>query len=459
MNAVSYSQENGTLKMTDSTFVTIRNMSVQGNEHTKDRIIFRESKLHEGDVIQLSQLHQEFHQSKQNLSNTTLFNDVEIFIDKWEDNNEIDLVFHVKERWYIYPIPRVILSGLSIGEWKNNFNSDPRRLTFGADLYHYNLRGRGDRLKATFFTGFQKKYGVEYSLPTIDKKQNWGASIDAFYALDKGASYKTEQNQYLAILTENQNIVEESSISIGAIHGKNIVNQQGFQVGYSSLNVSDTLFALNPDFLEGEVNRRRSLSSTISINHENRDLREYATEGNFYNLQLNYEKVLGSSQNVFWGRFKYNYYKPIAEKHNFSGSLITQTLFDQEKSFYTRLKTNRDSKNRIRGFENYRLLPEHFIGLKTEYRYNLVDKKMKKVPIVPKAFEPVWLRVKPKVFFDAGKGFTNEFLETNEIDNQFLLSYGIGLDIVSIYNMPLIFELSRNNLNQTRFNIGLGKSF
>lgn len=434
-------------------------MRVEGNKRTKDRIIFRESKLHEGDTIRLSALNQEFTQSKQNLSNTTLFNDLEIFIDKWTDTNEIDIVFQVKERWYIYPIPRVVLAGISISEWKDNFNADFKRLTFGADVYHYNLRGRGDRFKATLYTGFQKKYGIEYSIPSIDKNQNWGASVEGFYALDKGASYNTEDNQYSAILIEKGSIVETTNFAVGVNHGKNIVNQQNFQLGYSSVNVSDTLFVLNPDFLESKEKTRRSLSMSASISHENRDLAEYATKGEYYNLLVNYEQVLGQQKNVLFGKFKYNYYQPIQKKYLISAAIIGQSILDQEKSFYTRLQTTRDDKNRIRGFEGYRILPEHFIGVKTEYRYNLLDKKMNNVPIVPKAFEPVRLRVLPKLFFDAGRGFSNEFLEANELDNQFLMSYGVGVDVVSIYNMPLIFEFSKNNINETRFNIGLGKSF
>lgn len=454
-----FAQQSKALKMNDSTFVTIKEMKVEGNKRTKDRIVFRESKLHKGDKIRLSQLHQEFTQSKQNLANTTLFNDIEIFINKWSNDNEIDIVFQVKERWYIYPLPRIILSGITVNEWKNNFNANPKRLTYGADVYHYNLRGRGDRLKATFYTGFQKKYGVEYAISSIDKNENWGASLEASYALDKGGTYNTENNQYSAILTENDNVFEDTRVSVGAIHGKNVVNTQGVQLGYASVNVSDTLLMLNPFFFDGGIQNRKSILAAIVINHENRDLSEYATKGNFYNIRLNYERVLESPQNVFIGRFKYNHYQPISNKMYVSGSIYAQSILDQEKSFYTRIQTARNSRNNTRGFDLYRILPEHFVGFKSEFRYSLLNKKIKDIPILPKAFEPVHFRVMPKVFLDAGRGFTNEFLETNELDNQFLASYGVGLDVVSIYNMPIIFELSKNNINETRFNIGLGKSF
>src|SRR3954451_6627462 len=84
--------------------VTISDILLTGFKKTKPYIIQREVPFKKGEVIASTDLPNKLKLCKQQVMNTSLFVDVDVR-PKMIDSSHILIDIHVKERWYLFPIP------------------------------------------------------------------------------------------------------------------------------------------------------------------------------------------------------------------------------------------------------------------------------------------------------------------------------------------------------------------
>ena len=90
-----------------STEVMIKDITIKGNQKTKAGIIFRECTFRIGDTIRIEDLDNAINQSRLNIINSGLFNDVQINVGHWDfDNQTINITIEVKETWYLFWMQR-----------------------------------------------------------------------------------------------------------------------------------------------------------------------------------------------------------------------------------------------------------------------------------------------------------------------------------------------------------------
>lgn len=451
----SYSQG---LQMNDSTRVVIKEMRVIGNKHVNDGVVIEESKIEIGDEYELFELAKVLNNCQRNLTNLRLFNEVEILIDKWTDDNEINLVFFVNERWYIYPVPVLELTGIDFNEWRTDYDLDLSRLTYGFELLHANLTNRGDVLKLKAKTGFQKNLGFSYNLDALDKERNWGVGFGFDYKNNKGAIVSAINNEYNSQILD-QNVYKSKDAFFAITNRKNVTQRHTIGIGYSNYNIADTLQQLSPNFFADNSTRQEYGNISYSFVLEERNLIEYPTEGHNVQALLSYDGLLSNDLDLFSFSSTIGNYKQILPRHYLSGSLNTRYIPSNDIPFFNLSRLAISDMKMPRGYQAYRVFPKNYATLKTEYRYDLVTKRFRNIPILPDRFEPVPFRVLPKAFADFGFTSSNQYIENNELNDDFLYSFGLGVDVVTIYNSPFSFELSQNHLGELNFNIGLGKSF
>ena len=80
---------------------------------------------------------------------------------------------------------------------------------------------------------------------------------------------------------------------------------------------------------------------------------------------------------------------------------------------------------------------------------NEVFKRIKNIPF----------NVYLKIFYDSGAIWKYEKALNSRLNNTYLYSFGIGLDIVTIKNISLRTELSRNKNKETNLSFNLGADF
>jgi len=452
------SQENKIETLNDDTIVYIDSMIIVGSNKVKDVVVFGESRLKQGQEILVKELREELLLSRQNLLNTRLFNDVEILIYKWTNENQVSIEFQVDERWYIYPLPVLELTGITFAEWGDEFDFDFDRLTYGITADHFNLTGNADILSLDWRGGFQRQYRAEYQLTGIGKERNWGLGFGANFIQNKGASINADGNLFDSELFDDF-VFESQSANVNITRRKQKNKRHGLAIGFQRIEIADTIEQLSPQFFENEATEKSFGTIAYNFAIENRDLSEYPTDGEFVTGSVTYRGLFDDNidQLRFTGNF--NIYEPISDKFFVSSGLHLRYTPFYPEGFFTS-STSRTIVQQIpRGYIDFQIFPIDFAVLKSELRYQVLDKKFYKFPILPDRFKPVPLKIYPKVYFDAAQTRPADFDTTNFLNDDFLYSYGAGIDLVTLYNTPLIFDVSRNHLGQTRLNFGIGKSF
>jgi hypothetical protein len=153
-----------TLKPQD-TLLLVRDISLEGNKITKDKIIFREINFSTGDTIGEKQFKRALISSRENLLNTSLFNFVDIFDSIYLTDNvkQVDIKVKVLERWYIWPFPIFELAERNFSTWLQDM--DFKRVNYGVKLDWNNFRGRKERLKLLLQFGYDEKLGMSLFCP------------------------------------------------------------------------------------------------------------------------------------------------------------------------------------------------------------------------------------------------------------------------------------------------------
>jgi outer membrane protein assembly factor BamA len=180
---------------TTGTFLIINRVFIIGNRLTRDQIILRELTLKQGDIIYSLDLPGTLDLDKKKLINTRLFNTVEIRTLTLEEN-KVDLLIDLNERWYTFPAPVFELADRNFNDWWQNYDHDFRRVNFGLRLYQFNMRGRNETLRFIAQFGFQRRFELMYRFPYIDKKQKHGLSKDQAFLETKNLAYQTMAHKY-----------------------------------------------------------------------------------------------------------------------------------------------------------------------------------------------------------------------------------------------------------------------
>lgn len=443
--------------MGDDTMIVIDELVTAGAKKVREKVIFSESKLQTGQSIPLKQLREELLASRQNLLNTRLFNDVELLIFKWTNENHVSIEFQVDERWYIYPIPVVELTGITVREWREEFDRDLDRLTYGISIDHNNLTGNADRLDLDLRGGFQRQARFTYLLTGVDKKRNWGLNFSGGHTQNRGASVNATNNTFENLLFDDF-VFESQSAGVGITRRKTINKRHGLQLGFQRIEITDTIQDLSVQFFENDTNEKAF--GTIGYNWiiENRDLSEYPTNGESIAASAIYLGLFENNIDQVRITGNINVYRPLSEKFYISSGLHARYTPFYPDGFFTLANSRTIARQIPRGYFDFQIFPVNFVTLKSELRYQVLDKKFYKVPI-PDRFKPVPLKIYPKVYLDIAQTGAADFDNQNPLNNDFLYSYGAGIDIVTIYNTPLLIDVSRNHVGQTRLNFGIGKSF
>jgi hypothetical protein len=103
--------------------------------------------------------------------------------------------------------------------------------------------------------------------------------------------------------------------------------------------------------------------------------------------------------------------------------------------------------NYVRGYEYYVVNGSHYGILRFDLKREIFNHTFKKIPI--KYFTAFPLRIYPKIFADAGAIRTIDAAATNSfLSNELLYSAGIGVDIITAYELKIRLEFAYNRLMQ-----------
>ena len=156
--------------------LTIVKINLSGNQRTKSFIVLRELPFHAGDSLVEIELQKQLTLAKQQLLNTSLFVDVNVYVSIRIDHSLVINV-DVKERWYLFPLPYFRLVDRNFNQWWVEQNRSLERVNYGIKFTQNNFTGRNDNLDIWLITGYTNQITLRYNLPFIDKKLKSGINV------------------------------------------------------------------------------------------------------------------------------------------------------------------------------------------------------------------------------------------------------------------------------------------
>jgi outer membrane protein assembly factor BamA len=435
----------------------INNLSFTGNKVTRDRIIQREILFKPNDTLSPSEFTRKAEQSRKNLFNTSLFNFVTVDSSFVEGSGHlVDVNYDFLERWYIWPVPIFELADRNLNEWLKKM--DWNRLNYGMYLTWNNFRGRRESVIVYARFGYDENYHFKYQIPYINKAQTLGIGFAAGFQQNHEIAYNSENNKEIYYKSETSYPRRELFAYSEFYFRKGIHNQHWGMLGYTDLQVADSVLILNPDYSFDGSTQNQSINLYYQYRSDYRDYRQYPLTGHYFDAELD-KRGLGLIPNsgVNALSLKANIRKYIQIKGRFywaSGLTVKYSPISDQPYAYTRgLGYKRDY---IRGYEYYVVDGQHFVLLKNNLKFELVPQRVQEFKFIPTdKFNKLYYAFYLNLFADLGYVFDNRNNVNNPFANEILPGYGIGLDFVTYYDFVFRLEYSFNKKGESGFFISV----
>lgn len=431
-------------------FVVVNDIIVSGNKKTNTKIVLREMLFKKGDTIDLNNLNPNIETSRNQIFNTTLFWDVKIETAKL-DSNHISLIVLVKERWYVFPLPYFRLVDRNFNEWWVNQNHSLQRVDYGVKFYHNNVTGNNDKLTAEFITGYSRQVGVRYNLPYINKKMTNGINVGFVLAKQKELNVgTTTNNKQIIIKSVNGFLRTMYRFDVTFTNRPNLFARHNFRIAFTNESVDDYIVFKNSNYYGNYETQLNYVDVSYGYNYSKNNYNAYPTQGLSLSAGAAFRMFCAESNNVSASVLA-TYSMPLTKKMYMQNRVAALVKVPNTESFINQPLFGY-SPFQMRGLEYY--VVDGVAGLmhKLTLGYDFLNFKVK-VPIKNKFINKVPFKIYAKVYNDFGYSYlsnANTFL-----NNKLLHTYGVGLDIITAYDIVFKLEYSFNQLGDKGFYVGL----
>lgn len=430
--------------------VKVNNIFIIGNVKTQKSIILRELDFSTDFFYDWDTFMEILIADQQKIYNLRLFTEVEI-TPLFTGEEEVEILISVKERWYVLPSVIFQLADRNFSEWWTNQGRDFSRVNYGLKINHGNVGGRNEKLRFSGQLGFTKGLDLVYTKPYIDKKQNHGLAIQLTYADQKTIPIKSENNKQVFYTNEGEDVLRKNfSTALRYTYRRTFYNFHFMTLGYNRTWINPEVLRENPNYLPGKDNNLRYLFLQYSFRHDKRDNVAYATNGEL--LQFTATKYgIFNTQDIDEVELNIvaNKYFQLNDKFHFAAGL-TGVWYLSPNQPYTLIRGIGYSPNFIRGYELNVIEGQQLYVQKNSLRYKLLDLEFDISSYMPlDQFSTIPFKFYLSGNFDHGTVTDRNNLPENlRLTNKYLFGYGLGLDIVGVYDAVLRFEYSINNQNE-----------
>ena len=439
---------------TDSSMLIIDSVIIEGNRKTKDYILLKQMVVQTGDTVNSIELEELCARSAKNIFNLGLF--LKAHVVPFESSQgRVHLLVQVQERWFVFPKPWVDLADRNFNYWWVEQGADLSRLEYGLDLIHYNLSGHNDQLNLRTVLGFTQKIEIQYERPFITPNSETGFGLFGMYARNRQSFINTVNNEQF-FFESPQFLRDRIKAGIYTRHRKGPYQLHLVQVRYNQTEVLDTVAVLNPNYLGEGRTEQQFFSIFYSYIMEKVDNRSYPLEGNFARIDLQ-KRGLGIFEDVdqYYISLQYNHFLPLSDKW-FLGAMGAARLNIAEEYPYFLAESLGYCEYFVRGFEYYVVDGQAWGLFRSNLRFKALDTNIESPLFANTPFGSIPVQAYFKVFADAGYVSDNTFTETNTLNNEFLYSAGLGLDVTTYYDWVFRVEGAVNSLGEIGVYLHIG---
>ncbi|MFN6374099.1 MAG: POTRA domain-containing protein [Chitinophagia bacterium] len=424
--------------------VTVRNITITGNKKTKSYIVARELAVQKNQSYTLPEILDGLELSRQNLVNTTLFLETNICFTNW-NNDSLDILVDVKERWYYLLFPYLKPADRNWNVWLNDYNLDPDRVNYGLKFHGKNITGRNDRLNAWLINGFTQRMALNYYNPFSDNSLQRGWGFDVSYSRNREMNYGTLRNKQ-QFFKDPDNFVRRQFYAGGMFSiRKGSINRHYLRFGVQSESISDTILALNNQYLGNDKTSVTYPELRYTFHHYQLNYIPYPTKGHSYEFEL-LRKGTGGTVDVTQLMFRASRYWELPGKTFFGMAMESHLRVPFDQPFFNTIMLGYNDSY-LRGLEYYVV-----DGVAGGFVRNTIGKEILnfkvKTGLRSKTHGYVPFRIFMKGYGDAGYVYRKNITSDNRLNNKLLYTGGIGIDVVSFYDVVLRFEYSFNQLTE-----------
>lgn len=442
------------LASAQSDYYVITDLSLSGNKKTKDQIISRELDLYVGDTLYIDEIDQLILENEKRILSTGLFTDASIElrnIDSEQKRAEVEVV--LQENWYIYPNLTFELADRNFSVWWNEQGKSLDRVNYGFGLNHINLTGQRDNLKLTAQFGFTKKFEVEYSYPYLNESQTLGIATNITYTENREIGFITEGNKTLFHKEEDERVLlRRFRVSTWLNYRSNLYQYHRLKLEWHRNSIDPFVATeLNTDyFLNGEeAIRFFKLEYDFSID---RRIFSFYPEGG-YLIGANVKKeglgIFNEYDNLLV-ELRGEYYVNLGDRLIFANQAKLKTNINRRQVAFANNTGLGYDGNVVSGYELYVVDGTDFVLHKSSMRWKVIDRIFNLNRVMPmRQFKLMDLKL--YLTFNLDTGYVNEptYRASNFLNNQWIVGYGPGLDILLFNTYLFSFEYSFNELGES----------
>jgi outer membrane protein assembly factor BamA len=442
---------------TDTSTVMVRHIVLVGNKKTRPYIILRELPFQVGDRLPVAQLGNYLQKAHDRLMNIFLFIDIVPGIMGWKDG-AVDIVLDVRERWYIFPIPYLKIIDRNFNQWWVEEDHSLQRVDYGVHFSWYNITGRNDKMHVYLESGYNRLVSLAYESPYLDRGLRQFISVSGLYNNAKQVNFATDSNKQVffpdTTHLEDHFIHRTLQGSIAYNYRIGVTQRHTVQFTYTNEQLSDTINLLAqtsgyaPYFAGGRT-RISYPELSYTYFYQGADYIPYPLKGFTAYAQLD-NKGLGltGDMNLWTLTLRGGYYRPLARKTFLAveGQVIAKTPAAQP---YVNEHLMGFGGMYLEGLEYY-IIDGSFGALgRVTLRRQVLDHKFPTIFKNSRLYGDLPIRAFLNAYVNVGYVAQNGPEFGSFLNNRLLYTEGIGLDLVTIYDLQLKVEFSWNQLGKS----------
>jgi hypothetical protein len=439
----------------------ITEIRICGNKRTRDFTILRELPFRKGDVIRAETLAERLITATEHLNNTSLFNYVSVDYEPDSTGNPPPpdcracvVTVRVEERWYYWPQVNLKLEDRNLSSWLNerNFN----RITIGWGMRVYNVFGMRHKITASHYFGFEKGFRLAYSNIALDRKrtQMLGLSVSALF--NRTLNVKTEDDRVVYVKDPRRFLDRTLETTLSYAYRPGIRNTHSLDAGYRRVQLADTVLQINKDYWGTDRLTNHALMLSYKYNYEHRDYIAYPTKGYFAATEMT--AILADRMHFFYGELnlRLQYYGEFFPRWFWSSRLNTGVTFKNKRAGLYDRHVGYEEKNLI-GYDYYVIDGQHHAILNNDVRFLVMPKRIFNLFASEKGkrFTKIHFSLYAKLSYDAGYVHNVYGRSSGSLANTFLWGSGIGLDLVTYYDIILSCNYAMNKMGEGGFYFGI----
>lgn len=423
--------------------VIIGEINLSGNKKTKAPIVLREMPFHKGDKLTEGDLEKQLILAKQQLINTTLFVDVNVYI-AFRKGTVVYINVDMKERWYLFPLPYFRLVDRNFNQWWVDQKRSLERVNYGIKFIQNNASGRNDEIDVWFINGYTQQVTLRYNLPFFDKKLKSGFNVGVIYATQKELNYATGNNKQL-FFKQEEVVKKALRLDFTYSYRPDVKQRHYFRVSYNNEEVADTVLKINPEYYPDQRKQLKFIDFGYQYKYYNVDYISYPSKGFLLEANL-YKRGLDNISNLWQASLRTVYAVPLSKNSflHFEGLAMAKLPFN---NYFLNQRLFGYGHFQLRGLE-YNVVDGLVGGSLKSTVHKQVLSFVLRNPFPSKTHDKIPFRIFLKAYGDLGYAYTKTPNATNTLNNTLLRTWGFGMDIISIYDFVFKIEYSFNQLGR-----------